>query len=155
MTPKSICQIFKQIENGVIAIDLDFHYDIEIETRQHDKDDKGFVNAVIYKYVNKLKRYIDFEDGQSFRVYVMERPQCYMTDIKTKDGKELEVEVDAVTGKIIEVEDGGEKFIYSTSNGNEWVLQNVDKENDTFKKVIRKEDFESLIKDREVKIKII
>lgn len=62
---------------------------------------------------------------------------------------------DKLSSKIIEVEDGSEKYIYSTSNNNEWVLQNVEKENDTFKKVIRKEDFEILIKDREVKIKII
>ena len=62
---------------------------------------------------------------------------------------------DKLSSKIIEVEDGGEKFIYSTSNNNEWVLQNIEKENDIFKKVFRKEDFESLIKDREVKIKII
>lgn len=84
--PKQEYLTEKQIENGVLAIDLDFHYDTEIETRQHDK---SFVNAVIYKYVNKLKRYIQFEDGQSFRVYVMERPECYMTDIKTKDGIHL------------------------------------------------------------------
>ena len=62
---------------------------------------------------------------------------------------------DKLSSKVIEVEDGGEKFIYSTSNNNEWVLQNIEKENDTYKKVFRKEDFESLIKDRGVKIKII
>lgn len=62
---------------------------------------------------------------------------------------------DKLTSKVIEVEDDGEKYIYSTSNSNEWVLQNIEKENDTFKKYLRKEDFENLIKDKKVKIKII
>lgn len=62
---------------------------------------------------------------------------------------------DKLSSKIIEVEDGGEKYIYSTSNGNEWILQNIEKENDTYKKYLRKEDFEDLINDKKVKIKVI
>lgn len=62
---------------------------------------------------------------------------------------------DKLSSKIIEVEDEGKNYIYSTSNGNEWILQNTEIENDTFKKYLRKEDFESLIKEKEVKIKII
>jgi len=62
---------------------------------------------------------------------------------------------DKLSSKIIEVEDEGKNYIYSTSNGNEWILQNTERENDTFKKYLRKEDFESLIKEKEVKIKII
>lgn len=62
---------------------------------------------------------------------------------------------DKLSSKTIEVEDGGEKYIYNTSNGNEWILQNPDKQNDTFQKYLRKDDFESLIKDKKVKIKII
>ena len=61
---------------------------------------------------------------------------------------------DKLSSKVIEVEDDGQKYIYSTSNSNEWVLQNIDAENDIFKKYLRKEDFENLIKDRKVKIRI-
>lgn len=62
---------------------------------------------------------------------------------------------DKLSSKTIEVDDNGEKYIYNTSNGNEWILQNLDKETDTFKKYLRKDDFESLIKDKKVKIKVI
>jgi len=61
-----------------------------------------------------------------------------------------------LSSKIIEVEDDGEKYIYNTSNkGNEWILQNLDAETDTFKKYLRKEDFEDLLKQRKVKIRVI
>jgi hypothetical protein len=62
---------------------------------------------------------------------------------------------DKLSSKVIEVDDNGEKYIYSTSNGNEYILQNTEKENDTFKKYLRKEDFENLINDKGVKIKVI
>ena len=62
---------------------------------------------------------------------------------------------DKLSSKIIEVEDGDNKYIYNTSNGNEWILQNADKANDIFKKYLRKDDFEVMIKDNKVKINII
>lgn len=62
---------------------------------------------------------------------------------------------DKLSSKTIEVDDNGEKYIYNTSNNNEWTLQNIDKQNDTFQKYLRKDDFETLIKDKKVKIKII
>lgn len=62
---------------------------------------------------------------------------------------------DKLSSKVIEVDDNGEKYIYNSSNGNEWVLQNPDKENDTFKKYLRTEEFEEMVKDNKVKISII
>lgn len=62
---------------------------------------------------------------------------------------------DKLSSKTIEIQDGDQKFIYSTSNGNEWILQNIDKENDTYKRYLRTDDFENLIKDNKVKINII
>lgn len=62
---------------------------------------------------------------------------------------------DKLSSRVIEVEDGDNKYIYSTSNNNEWVLQNPDKANDIFKKYFRKEEFEKLINDNKVKINII
>jgi hypothetical protein len=62
---------------------------------------------------------------------------------------------DKLSSKIIEIEDGGEKYIYGTSNNNEWILQNLEKENDTFKKYFRKDEFEKLINDRKLSINII
>jgi hypothetical protein len=61
---------------------------------------------------------------------------------------------DKLSSKTIEVTDGDDNYIYSTSNGNEWVLQN-NKENETFQKVLRNDDFEKLISSKKVKLKII
>ena len=62
---------------------------------------------------------------------------------------------DKISSKIIEVFYDEEKYIYSTSNGNEWVLQNLEKENDIFKKYFRKKDFEDLIQSKKATINII
>jgi hypothetical protein len=62
---------------------------------------------------------------------------------------------DKLTSKTIEIIDGDEKYVYQTSNGNEWELQNLDRKTDTYQKVIRKDDFEKLLSDRKVKINII
>ena len=62
---------------------------------------------------------------------------------------------DKLSSKVIEVEDGGNKYIYQTSKGNEWTLQNVDKSNDIFKKYFRTDEFENLLRDRKASINII
>ncbi len=62
---------------------------------------------------------------------------------------------DKLTSKTIEIVDGDQNYIYSTSNGNEWTLQNKDKLNDIYKEVFRKEELEDLIKDKKIKVSII
>jgi hypothetical protein len=62
---------------------------------------------------------------------------------------------DKLSSKVIEVQDGDENYIYQTSNGNEWTLQNIDKSNDIFKKYFRRDEFESVLRDRKAKINII
>lgn len=62
---------------------------------------------------------------------------------------------DKLSSKVIEVQDGGDKYIYQTSNGNEWTLQNVDKSNDIFKKYFRRDEFENVLRDRKATINII
>jgi hypothetical protein len=62
---------------------------------------------------------------------------------------------DKLSSKVIEIEDNGDNFIYSTTNGNEWILQNPDKESEIYQKYFRKDDFEKLLNDRKVKINII
>jgi hypothetical protein len=62
---------------------------------------------------------------------------------------------DKLSSKTIEVIDGDENYIYTTSNGNEWTLKNSEKENDVWKKVFRKEDLQKLVDDRKVSITII
>ncbi len=62
---------------------------------------------------------------------------------------------DKLTSRTIEIVDGDQNFIYTTSNGNEWVLQNKDAENDIYKQTFRKEELEDLIKDKKIKINVI
>jgi hypothetical protein len=62
---------------------------------------------------------------------------------------------DKLTSRTIEILDGDQNYIYQTSNGNEWVLQNLDTENDTYKKTFRREELQSLLKDKNVSVNII
>lgn len=62
---------------------------------------------------------------------------------------------DKLSSKTIEVIDGDENYIYTTSNGNEWSLKNNDKKNDVWKDTFRKEELQKLVDDRKVRISII
>lgn len=62
---------------------------------------------------------------------------------------------DKLTSKTVEIADGDENYIYQTSNGSDWVLQNSEKENDVYKKSFRKEEMQKLISERGIKLSII
>lgn len=62
---------------------------------------------------------------------------------------------DKLTSRTIEIVDGDQNFIYTTSNGNEWVLQNKDNVNDIYKETFRKQELEDLIRDKKIKINVI
>jgi hypothetical protein len=62
---------------------------------------------------------------------------------------------DKLSSKTIEVTDGDENYIYITSDGNTWELQNLDKENDVYKRFFRKDELQSLLNERKVKLSII
>jgi hypothetical protein len=62
---------------------------------------------------------------------------------------------DKLTSRTIEIVDGDQNYIYGTSNGNEWVLQNIDNENDIYKRSFRKEELENLVKDKKITINVI
>jgi hypothetical protein len=62
---------------------------------------------------------------------------------------------DKLSSKTIELDDSLNKYIYVTSNGNEWILQNVEKSNKEFKKYLRKDELDLLVKNKKLKITII
>lgn len=62
---------------------------------------------------------------------------------------------DKLSSKTIEIVDGDENYIYTTSNGSDWDLQNSDKANDIYKNNFRKEELQTLLDDRKVKLNII
>lgn len=62
---------------------------------------------------------------------------------------------DKLTSKTIEVTDGDENYIYVTADGNTWELQNLDSENDIYKRYFRKNELQKVLDDRKVKVSII
>jgi hypothetical protein len=62
---------------------------------------------------------------------------------------------DKLSSRVIEIDDGENKYIYNTSNNNEWSLQNTSNSNEKFKKYFRKDEFEKFINDNKFKINII
>jgi hypothetical protein len=62
---------------------------------------------------------------------------------------------DKLTSRTIEIIDGDDNYIYQTSNGNEWILQNSEKENDIYIKTFRKEELQNLLSDRKVKVNVV
>lgn len=62
---------------------------------------------------------------------------------------------DKLTSRTIEIIDGDENYIYETSNGNEWVLQNIESENDIYKRSFRREEIQKLLNNRNVTVSVI
>lgn len=63
---------------------------------------------------------------------------------------------DKLISRTIEIVDGDENFIYTTSNGNDWELQNRGTDsNEIYKKSLRKEELQKLLDDRKVKLNIV
>ena len=75
----------KQLDNGVIAIDLDFRYCHEVNTRQHDK---SMIRDIVLVSVDFLKDFYNFTSESSFEVFVMEKPNVnrLADGSLTKDG---------------------------------------------------------------------
>ena len=73
----------KQNDICPIMIDLDFRYDISIETRQHTKSQ---ILDIIDLYLTKISEIvsIDFKDGVN--IYVFEKDDVNCQDTVTKDG---------------------------------------------------------------------
>ncbi len=62
---------------------------------------------------------------------------------------------DKLTSRTIELIDGDKNYIYATSNGNDWNLENIDNNNDTYKKFLTKEELQKLLDDNKIKLNII
>ena len=87
---------------------------------------------------------------------VWNETQKKWSDVKLyKVNEDVKKFYDKLSSKEIEVIDGDEKYIYITSNGNDWLLKDEDKENDIYKKSLRKEELEKLLSERNVKISIV
>lgn len=76
----------RQLEkNGPMAVDLDFRYNYDIETRQHTKD---HIQDMILVYLEEFKKYFIFEENKPFDVFIFEKDNVNRLSDKslTKDG---------------------------------------------------------------------
>lgn len=62
---------------------------------------------------------------------------------------------DKLSSKTVEISDAEDNYIYTTSDGNTWELQNLDNENDVYKRFLLKDEFKKLIDEKKLKISII
>jgi P4 family phage/plasmid primase-like protien len=76
----------QQKETGPILIDFDFRYSHTITSRQHTK--QNIQDILCLGYLEKLKELLIFENGTSFPIYVMEKPDVnrLADGSLTKDG---------------------------------------------------------------------
>jgi site-specific DNA-adenine methylase len=70
-------------------------------------------------------------------------------------GDNIQKFYDKLTSRTIEIIDGDQNYIYVTSNGNDWQLQNLEKENDVYKRILRKEELQTILDDKKVTLNII
>ena len=76
----------KQLENcGPMAIDFDFRYSYDVESRQHTKE---HIQDMILLYLEELKEYFVFEENKPFDIFIFEKPNVNRLEDKTltKDG---------------------------------------------------------------------
>lgn len=164
----SVIQTFKLPENYEEKLDLDYLH-----------DDIVFINSLASIGLKKSQ----LQNSEDYETY-LSRP-CRFMMIYNVESNELENPVfiliqswsdslkrweglklykfngdvkkfyDKLSSKIIEIELGEDKFIYNSTNKNEWILQNSDKENKKFKKYLRREELEDLLKDKRIKLRIV
>jgi hypothetical protein len=71
-----------------------------------------------------------------------------------KIGDDINKFYNKLSSKTIEISDGDTKYIYTTSDVSDWQLQSG-QSNDTYKKVLRKEELEEILNDKKAKVNII
>jgi hypothetical protein len=123
---------------------------------QRSDDFETFVNKpcrfmMIYKFDSN-----DLENPQYILFQSFNETLKKWEDVKLYKVKDdIKKFYDKLASKTIELQDVDQNYIYITSNGNDWELQNLDKENDTYKRFLRKEDLQSLLDNRGIRISIV
>ena len=70
---------------GPLLVDFDFRYDVSVTKRQHTQE---HIQDMIQLYLEELKEFFVFEEGNPFPIFVMEKPTVNRVAEKnlTKDG---------------------------------------------------------------------
>jgi phage/plasmid-associated DNA primase len=72
--------------SGGIYVDLDFRYNTNIDSRQHTP---GWVEELVIIYTEEIKKLVKFENNDTFKCYIMEKPNVNPQENYTKDGLHL------------------------------------------------------------------
>ena len=62
---------------------------------------------------------------------------------------------DKLSSHIIEIIDGDKKYIYNSSNGNDWELQNLTDKTETYKRFLTKDQLSELLSGNELKFNVL
>jgi len=76
----------KQLENiGPMAVDFDFRYNYDVDTRQHTKE---HIQDMVLLYLEEIKEYFTFEENKPFDIFIFEKPNVnrLADGSLTKDG---------------------------------------------------------------------
>jgi P4 family phage/plasmid primase-like protien len=74
------------IEDGPILVDLDLHYDPNVESRQHTKE---HIIDLVSIYFEKIGKLLNINRENKIPVFIFEKPSVNMLENKTKDGIHL------------------------------------------------------------------
>ena len=92
----------KQLENGPMAVDFDFRYNYDVDTRQHTKE---HIQDMVLLYLEELKEYFVFEENKPFDIFIFEKPNVnrLADGSLTKDGIHMMIgiQIDNVIQMII------------------------------------------------------
>jgi hypothetical protein len=72
--------------SGGIYVDLDFRYNTDVDGRQHTND---WINDVVAIYADEIKKLVKFDGGDTFKCFIMEKPNVNPQENYTKDGIHL------------------------------------------------------------------
>jgi P4 family phage/plasmid primase-like protien len=81
----------QQLEKGPIMLDLDFRYDVSIESRQHTND---HITEIIDLYFQEIVDMLKIPHNSKIPVFVFEKDNVNMLENVTKDGIHMIVGID-------------------------------------------------------------
>ena len=101
-----------------------------------------------------VRYFLIFKDKQS----ELEKPKYVFLQLRENDkwkpielysvNSDMKNFYDLLTNKKIEIKHNGKNYIYNTTNGgNDWTLQNLQNQDNSFKKIMRSEEINKVLKD--------
>ena len=71
------------IEDGPVLVDMDLHYDTSVDCRKHTEN---HITDMIMLYAEKIGKLLNINKECNIPIFIFEKPNVNMLDIKTKDG---------------------------------------------------------------------